>query len=87
MKLSDAFPKEVFEPSGDQPALGPRNKGWKTVKKEIVKDPSGVAIEKTWRVRSFGIMKNAFLKELKHKKHGIPARMRMRISAMLRRVR
>lgn len=87
MKLSDAFPKEVFEPSGDQPALGPRNKGWKTVKKEITVDPSGVAMEKTWRVRSFGIMKNAFLKELKSRKHGIPARMRMRISAMLRRLR
>lgn len=37
--------------------LGPRNKGWKVIERKMEVDPSGVAVEKTTRIRSFGRLK------------------------------
>lgn len=60
-EVANIFEGQSF--SDEDVPMGSRNTGWKTIKKETSKTPSGMVIEKTTRVRRFGRMKKtAFLK-------------------------
>ena len=60
-EVANIFEGQSF--SDEDVPMGSRNTGWKTIKKETSKTPSGMVIEKTTRVRRFGRMKKtAFLR-------------------------
>lgn len=60
-EVANIFEGQSF--SDEDVPMGSRNTGWKTIKKETSKTPSGMVIEKTTRIRRFGRMKKtAFLK-------------------------
>lgn len=60
-EVANIFKGQSF--SDEDVPMGARNTGWKTIKEETTKTPSGMVIKKTTRVRRFGRMKKtAFLK-------------------------
>ena len=63
-EVANVFKGQRF--SDEDVKMGPRNKGWQIIDKQITKGEGGVIMEKTTRIRSFGRMKKtAFFRGFK----------------------